>query len=76
MAAAILKIGRRQKPIYGGFRKMPAPRGLLNPALAIMPYPTVTRHRQAHIILESASLGKRGGSHSKQWCSTDARTMA
>jgi hypothetical protein len=61
--------------MYGGFCIMPAPRGLLDPARVTMRNPTATHCRYAHIVLESANPGKRGGSHSEQGCSMDARTV-
>jgi hypothetical protein len=47
----------------------------VDPAIATMRYSTATHYRQAHLILESASPGQRGGSHSKQGCSIYARTL-
>jgi hypothetical protein len=51
------------------------PAAFLDPAMVTMPYPTATHYRHAHLVLESASPGQRRGSHSKQGCSTDARSV-
>jgi hypothetical protein len=50
---------------------MSVPRGHLDPARVTLPYHVAN----THLILESASPSQRGGSHSKQGCSTDARTV-
>jgi hypothetical protein len=47
----------------------------LDPAIATTRYFPATHCRKAHLILESASPDKRGGSHSKQGCSMDAQTV-
>jgi hypothetical protein len=60
-----------------GFAIMSVPPlpAFLDPAMVTTPYPTVTIYGDAHMILESASPGQRGGSHSKQGCSTDVRSV-
>jgi hypothetical protein len=76
-AAAILRISRRRKTLCGGFcYNVRTPAAIfLDPAIVTMPYPKATHYRHAHLILESASPGRRRGSHSKQGCSTDARSV-
>jgi hypothetical protein len=39
---------------------MSVPRGPTDLAPVIMPYPTATHYRPAHLVLESASPGQRG----------------
>jgi hypothetical protein len=64
------------KTMYGGFcDDIHTPAAILDPVIVTKPYPTATHYRHAHIILESASPGQRGGSHSKQGCSTDERSV-
>jgi hypothetical protein len=75
-AAAILMINRRRKTVCGGFcYNVRTPAVFLDPAMVTMPYPTATHHRHEHLILESTSPGQRRGSHSKQGCSTEARSV-
>jgi hypothetical protein len=50
------------------------PAASMDPAMVTGLYPALTHYRHAHLILDSVSPGQRGGSHSKQGCSTDARS--
>jgi hypothetical protein len=58
-----------------GLNNFRTPPAFFDPAMVTMPNSTATQYRHAHLILESASPGLRGGSHSKQGCSTDARSV-
>jgi hypothetical protein len=72
------RIRRRQRPCTEGFAIIsapPPPFWNLDRAMVTIPYPTITHYRLAHLILESAGPSRRGGSHSKQGCSTDARSV-
>jgi hypothetical protein len=40
-------------------------------ATVAMPYPTATHYRHAHLMLESASLGKPGPPHNEDSTSSD-----
>jgi hypothetical protein len=52
------------------------PAASFDPAIATVHYPTATNYRYyAHLILESASPDKNGGSHSKQGFSMDAQSV-
>jgi hypothetical protein len=67
---------RRRKTRYiGSCDNVRTPAGFLEPAMVTMPYSAATHYRHAHLISKSASPGERGGSHSKQGCSTGARSM-
>jgi hypothetical protein len=75
LAAWILKISRRRQTMHGGFwRKASVPRGTLELATVTLPCRATTHYRQTGIISNTASSAERGGSHSKQGCSTEART--
>jgi hypothetical protein len=54
---------------------MSVPCGPMDQATVTLPNPTATHYRHTHLILESASPGQRGGLHSKQACSMDARSV-
>jgi hypothetical protein len=63
------------KPCTEGFAITSVHHGPKDLATVIMPYPTATHYRHAHLILESTTPGQRGGSYSKQGCSTDAQSV-
>jgi hypothetical protein len=58
-----------------GLNDFRTPAAFLDPEIFTMPYPTAIHYRHAHLTLENASPGQRGGSYSKQGCSMDARSV-
>jgi hypothetical protein len=58
-----------------GLNNFRTPTAFLDPTMVTIPYPTTTHNRQAHLIVESASPGHHGGSHSNQGDSTNARSV-
>jgi hypothetical protein len=71
----ILRMNCCRRTMCGLLNNFRTPTAFQDPTMLTMPYPTATHYRQARQSLESASPGERGGSHSKQGCSTDARSM-
>jgi hypothetical protein len=75
MAAAVLRMSRRQKTMYGGFRIFFVPPRSFGSSKADLAPPCHYPLSQARLILDNSSPGKRRGSHSKPWSSTDTRTV-
>jgi hypothetical protein len=58
-----------------GLNNFRTPAAFSDPPMVTMPYPTATHYRHAHLKSKRATPGKRGDSHSKQGCLTDARSV-